>query len=843
MLTIFNDPAGVTGRRTVALDYGATLQANIERHLSGGADAELRINGVVTDPLADPRLDAPPARGDLVTITLRPRGLDPITWAYIAIGALAVYTVTALRNIPALDGAAGKDSPNNKLTAQTNLARAYQATPDVYGYRRVWPDLIQPSTVEYIDHLKYVTEWLCVSRGKGTITSVQYAETPIGDIDGSSYEVFEPVPVDGYPERGTTTLNDVYEAFESDEVNGQELPYSVAFVELIRFGSFTTVLGDSFFTVTIADGTSLAKLKSLAPTGTANVSFTYSSGSFSSTCTVLGYSVSGGDATFTFSSGSWGASITESVTFTILPNGADTTVSGPYTLPIECTQIWWNTVFLRGLVGIVNIRAEWWQIDGTGAEISGTRQSQDDTYADNTYDQRFYTKKVQPLAGSGRYRVQFTRLNPKNDDTGADVAKLEEVYAARHFPTKQLPGVTVLRVTTKATLSATGFSDRKFNLRWQRHVRTLTTDTLSASRNFARALAHIWTLAGNDIAGLDTDALAQINAEHGEDSELLRFDGSLDDADMSLGERLQFVANTARCTIWRDGTQWTATRDQARAAPEMQFDYRNLAAGGESVIGYAAHLPASNDGVEVEYVDQTTQAKKAYIRLNISSGGPLVGACVNPKKVKLPGCATMTQAENRAQLEARRLLYQRVTVRDTALADASSLGLGALVRWIDPNDFGGDDLQAGEVRGISGLIIQTSEPIDWHGATTGRILFTGADGKHLGPPNVCFPDAAGVRLLTLPAGLYLADAERQLGSRYAFAVGLSSDELEAAGLYVASEIRPAANGTVSIALAQYDARMYGGDSAEVADGGGAGDLSLDGAGWLVIADDSLLVLT
>jgi len=147
------------------------------------------------------------------------------------------------------------------------------------------------------------------------------------------------------------------------------------------------------------------------------------------------------------------------------------------------------------------------------------------------------------------------------------------------------------------------------------------------------------------------------------------------------------------------------------------------------------------------------------------------------------------------------------------------------------------------VRGISDLIIQTSEPLDWHGETTGRILFTGADGKHLGPPNVCFPDAAGVRLLTLPAGLYLADAERQLGSRYAFAVGLSSDELEAAGLYVASEIRPAANGTVSIALAQYDARMYGGDSAEVADGGGAGDLSLDGAGWLVIADDSLLVLT
>ena len=62
----------------------------------------------------------------------------------IAIGALAAYTVTALSNFPKADGAAGKDSPNNKLTAQTNLARAYQAVPDVYGYRRVWPDLPLP---------------------------------------------------------------------------------------------------------------------------------------------------------------------------------------------------------------------------------------------------------------------------------------------------------------------------------------------------------------------------------------------------------------------------------------------------------------------------------------------------------------------------------------------------------------------------------------------------------------------------------------------------------------------------------------------------------------------------
>lgn len=815
MLTILNDPSGITGRRCLPWDFSKTLQENIEQHLSGGADAELRINGRVVDPLVDPRLDVPPSATDVIAVVLRPRGFDPITWAYIAAAAVAVYTYTALRNIPNADGASvGKDSPNNKLTSQSNVARAYQGIPDVYGYRRVWPDLIQPSTVEYIDQLKYVTEWLCISRGKGTISAVQYAETPIGDIDGSSYEIFEPSPVGGYPENGTTTLNDVFETFASDEVNGQELPYAVAYTPLSKSGTFNAVNGATTFTVTLTDGTDLAQLKSLAPSGTAQVSFSYTGpSSFSQTCTVLSYVVSAPNVTFTFSSTAWSGNQSGSSTFNITPNGTNYTTLGAYTLPIDASRIWWNVVFLRGLQGSVTIRAEWWKVDADGTEVSGTRQSQDFTYTAATYDQRFHTEKVTPSGGSGRYRVQFQRRTVKVDANGADVAKLEELYAVRYFATKRLPGVTVMRVTTKATLSATGFSDRKFNLRWLRHVRGLFDSTLSASRNFARAMAHIWTVAGNDIAGLDTDALKLINDQMGENSVMLRFDGSLDDADMSLGERIQHVCDTVRCAIWRDGSRWTVTRDQAKPFHEIQFDYRNLAARGESQIGFAAHLPASNDGIELEYVDEVTQVKKAYVRLNISSGTPVPGASRNPKKVKLPGCTTLAQAENRAQLEARRLLYQRTTINDTALSDGLMLGLLTLARWVDPNDFGGDELQAGEVMSIAGSVITTSEPLNWNGRTSGRIAFTGEDGRRLGPAVECiYLSERSLQLLSVQGGIYVADSTRQCGSRYAFAVGLTSEEMEAAGLYSVTQVRPSSDGTVSLAFSNYDARIYEGDA-------------------------------
>lgn len=817
-LTILNDPSGVTGIRRIPLDYRITLQANIERHLDGGADAVLRINGEVVDPLEDPRLDMRPGRWDSIVVALRPRGGGDLlnVLSFGLLGGPAINSL--LPKLPGQDGGSGKDSPNNRLTAQNNVARTYQAVPDVYGYRRIWPDLIQSSVVEYVDHVKYVTEWLCLSRGKGTVTAVQYADTPIEDIDGSSYEIFEPVAdSSGYPENGNTTLLDVFETFASDEVNGQELPYAVPFVQVTKSGTFSATAADAFFTVTIPDGADLDDLKSLVPSGTAAVQFTYGSApptNFSETCTVQSVSVGGGNATFTFSSSTWGASASGPSTFTITPNGSAKTTIGPFTMQAESDRLWWNTVYLRGLVGTVNFEAEWWRIDSDGIEVPGTRQTQSYSHAANTYDQRFFTNKATPSGGYGRYRVQFKRTSAQVESNGADVAKLEEVYAVRYYATKTLPGVTVARITTKATLSATGFSDRKFNVRWLRHVRELDAAVLSGSRNFARSISHLWAIAGNDMTGIDTDALAAINAEFGEDSPLLRFDGSLDDADMSLGERMQFLADTARVFVWRDGSRWTFTRDQLRTTPRAQFDYRNLSAKGSPSQAFSSVLPASNDGVEVEYVDEVTQAKKSYARYNISTGAAVVGLSRTPKKIRMLGCATEAQADNRAQLEARRLLYQREVVNETALADANDIGLGETVRWVDPSDFGGDGLQAGEVLSIDGNIITTSEVIDWRGETSGRMVFTGEDGLRLVPMVQCYPETGGrVRLSSVPGGIYVADAARQLGSRYAFAVGLTDTELELAGLYTLTGVRPSGDGTVAISLASLDTRIYEGDSA------------------------------
>lgn len=814
MLTILNDPAGITGRRRIEWKPGRTVFEHIvEAMPHGGGDCAVRFNGAEINPAADPRMASLPRPDDDVVVAQRPEGLDPATWSLIISFVLAAYSYTLIPR--PVDQPTQSSSPNNQLASQTNIARAYQAIPDVYGMRRCWPDLIQPSTVEYVSNVKLITEWLCVSRGRGTISAIKFAETPLVDIGGASSSIFEPAATPNtYAEDNDTTLTDVYETFASADVNGQEL--SNAPSSIFEQGQIETFAGSPTFTIDFQGNLgNFESLKAAAGIGTATVVAGFIDEPINDLCSVVSFVETGTPSLkFTFTRGSsfsLSASYGEGpVTIQVTGGG---TARGPFTLPVASDQIWCNFAFLRGLVGSVQVQAAWWAVDASGAEITGTRETATlETFLGGSFDQQFFTRKITPAAGLRKYKIQFTRLTADLGN-GADVCKLEEVYAVRYYATKVLPGVTVVKVTKRATSQALGGELKQFNVMWQRHVRTLTSTTISASRNFARALLHLWAISGNDAAEIDTAALAAINTALGEDSSLARFDWSFDDANLSLGERLQIIANAARGVLWRDGNVWTVSRDQAKTTPELQLDYRNLASDGDSSISYAAHLPASEDGVEIEFVEEVEQSRKDFVRLDISSGSVVSGLSARPKKIKLIGCATRAQALNRAHLEARKLLYQRTSVQDTALADAASLGPSSLVRWIDPHDFYADDgLQGGEVLGISGSVITVSEPLQWGAETTGRMTFTDESGLTVGPVVVTPVSETSASLSSVPAGLYVRDDTRQLGSRFAFGSGLSAAEIAAAGLYTVVSVTPASDRTVGVALVNYDARIYAMDA-------------------------------
>lgn len=120
---------------------------------------------------------------------------DPFTLgiiaAVISVG-VAVYTYMNMPDMNAPQDVAG--SPNNSLAQRQNKHRVNERVPDIYGRRKVIPDLI--STVyRYYEGSVQVEECL-LSIGTGWFAinedTINEGETPINTIDGASISIYEP---------------------------------------------------------------------------------------------------------------------------------------------------------------------------------------------------------------------------------------------------------------------------------------------------------------------------------------------------------------------------------------------------------------------------------------------------------------------------------------------------------------------------------------------------------------------------------------------------------------------------------------------------------------------------
>ena len=113
-----------------------------------------------------------PADGDLLVVCVRPQGMDPISWVYIAVAvvAAAVSYVLATRSLGNLGDTSGKQSGNSQFTGQTNAARLYSQRPDIYGKVRAYPDLIGEALLEYVNNKKVLTHYFNIGLGYYDLT-------------------------------------------------------------------------------------------------------------------------------------------------------------------------------------------------------------------------------------------------------------------------------------------------------------------------------------------------------------------------------------------------------------------------------------------------------------------------------------------------------------------------------------------------------------------------------------------------------------------------------------------------------------------------------------------------
>lgn len=848
MIIVNRDPAGVLGREIYELRLGLSIQENIESIFPNGLDAEtttLILNGDKVDPLVHD-LSRQVTEFDQIHIISRPQGIELGVGAIAAIvAAVAAVAVVLLMPKPTIPNSSGeqKDSPNNRLTGQSNIARLYQAIPDIFGKVRVYPDLIALSLYEYINNVKTVTENLCIGVGQYLLENIKYADTPIGNITGSSYEIFNPGDV----------IPIFYDAFDSPDVDGQEITPPNLGNQVLYEASVT-----SLQSALMAGGSSAFVFKKTSQfdyfynkTKPINVNFEVdirfkradSNGQLVDVTerakyggVMQGMSITDDGAlinpqyyyNISISNVNF-ISMTAGPGFGQIYPPADAIVLtsylkisdmealyiGPFTLPVAADQIWYNVIFPRALRGTGAFTAEWWKINNAGDEIPGTRQTESFSYSGDTYESKYFTRKISPAAGFGRYAFRIKRTNNGSSEL-TDQAKLEEIFAIR-VRYNVVAKDTLIRIVTTATEQATGFKDKKFNVEATRKTISYNgsdiDNTVRPSRDFADAVLHTFVvIAGRSPAELDIEELYRISASIKANNESLGwFDFSFDDKDISLGQRLQTICNAARVTVFRDGLKWRFVREEKKLFPVVQFDARNLANNTDGgTKQWKPSLPSSFDGVEVEYVDATSANddgtdKKAYIRLRIDKQNKAIveGFSSRPNKIQLAGCRNYHQAMNRAQLEIRRLIYQRVSVEDVALSDANIVQMGDRVRWADVYS---EAIASGEITGISGNVFTTSETLEFTPNAAYKVSITDRYGQPSGWLNAS-PVTGNMKAFSAEySDAYLADnSDVQSGSRFILTPSVSTEPMD----FSLTNKSPGSDiSTTNISLIQYDDRLF-----------------------------------
>jgi len=855
-LIIQHDQTGAAGRQTINFDSGVTPVDMLMQELPDGIDPEsthvfVKMHQMVlpgTNHKGSPELLQPLYGNAIVTVVHEAKGFDPITLGYIAIAAL-VAAVAVVALAPAIPGDAGaqKDSPNNNLYGQTNIARPYQAYPLIFGSPRPYPDLGGEPVTEYVNNQKIVKQFMCIGVGLFDVTEVRAGETPLLNFSGASFNIIEPV-------NKNTVVPELVVSFETNEIDGQELLGTnegfdgTVYDPLIQNTVGTTDFVSQFFQFATDQDAQSDAMKAAfdAAAGPYIVDVNYNrrvqqsgvpnynaaQGSGTVTSMVLVADVGGdyyqvGIDEFTGQKASDPGSPQYLGPFTVTEKlGA---IVGPIKTRLECEELWFNIIFNRGLKGTVDIRIETQELDGLGGAPIGPITTTDINYTDNTLEQKFFTHK-EVLASKSYYQFTVRRTNNATQDAAnPDIAQLEEVSCINRFANREFGNVSVIEVEVPATENATSLRENQINLSMTAKVITYSGGAINytptTSRKAADALLHLYVdFFGLDPATLDLVELYEIQDRlDAIDPRLATFDFTFDDIDVSLDERMDSILQVMRCYKWLDGDVYRFARDDAREFESTLITRQDITAedNRDYSFTYNPKLLESFNSVKVQYVDTTTN-KKAYIFRTFDPNSPdpqnpiiIDGAASNPRTMELAGCQEEYNAINRAEMEIRKLIYQNQTLSDTLLPSGMLLDKGDMVLYAEQYNVG-SNLFDGEIRAVNGNIATTSEHIDFDPALSYQVHYTLDDGSQVGP----FPvsEVVGQPFKFECASLsqaYVRDSvlgfKIQAGSRYIIS---TFEELDAARWTVVD--KEASGSNVQISMVNYDDRIYEFDAIQAA---------------------------
>ena len=135
------------------------------------------------------------ADNDIVTISPRPFGFDPISLLVIAaIAVAASVVVTSMMPTPKQPNALNTPaaSPTYSYEAQSNRARLMNPIPWACGTNRHWPDLLTQPYYEYEGNEQFVYQLFCVGWGDFSREDLMIGDTPAKNFKEMEFEFYGP---------------------------------------------------------------------------------------------------------------------------------------------------------------------------------------------------------------------------------------------------------------------------------------------------------------------------------------------------------------------------------------------------------------------------------------------------------------------------------------------------------------------------------------------------------------------------------------------------------------------------------------------------------------------------
>ena len=473
----------------------------------------------------------------------------------------------------------------------------------------------------------------------------------------------------------------------------------------------------------------------------------------------------------------------------------------------EATQAVFNFFFPNGLFyqdskgGVweekITVIIELQAIDGNGDPVGSITTINQEIRANNK--SQFGKTIYIDLPAAGSFRFRLSRTTPTQAGKTQDTCKIKSVYGMTDSTISDYGNVTVVRSRTVATDGALSIKERKLNCLVNRKLPLDGTGPLQVTRSAGQALIN---LALDEYIGRRTSAevdITQINAEIAKVNDyfgsdvMSEFNYTIDDDNLSFEEIAGMVASAAFCEPYRFGSLTRIKFEQPQENSVLLFNHRNKVPLTEK-RSYTFGVQKDYDGVELEY---TSDVDDARIKYTI----PEDVTPKNPLKITTTGIRNEEQAKTRAWREWNKLRYKYVSC-EVEVLDESELLIRNDRILIANNTV--VDTQDGEVTGVDGLTVMTSQPCKFEVGHDYYVHLQIANATVDMVPCTVGSDDYSIVLSRPPVQPLVVDPDRYVKTLYTL-VRADQAEIDA---FMLEELTPQTQMTNTLKASNYDDRFY-----------------------------------